>query len=62
MALAAKTLFDVATNLTLAREEWQENQALCAYCQTASALSLVSAALAVPEAVRGLRSLLRRSR
>ncbi len=62
VALAAKTLFDVATNLILAREEWQENQALCAYCQTASALSLASAVLAVPEAARGLRALLRRSR
>ena len=62
VALAAKTLFDVATNLTLAREEWQENQALCAYCQTASVLSLASAALAMPEAARGLRALLRRPR
>ena len=61
VALAAKTLFDVATNLTLAREEWQENRALCAYCQTASLLSLASAMLAMPEAARGLRTLLRRS-
>ena len=60
VVLAAKTLFDVATNLKLAREEWQENGALCAYCQTASALSLASAALAVPEGARGLRALLRR--
>ena len=62
VALAAKTLFDVATNLQLAREEWQENRALCAYCQTASALSLVSAVLAMPEGIRGVRALLRRPR
>ena len=62
VVLAAKTLFDVATNLTLAREKWQENKALCAYCQTASALSLASAVLAMPEAARGLRALLRRPR
>lgn len=62
VALAAKTLFDVATNLTLAREEWQENKALCAYCQTASVLSLASAVLAMPEAARALRALPRRWR
>ncbi len=62
VALAAKTLFDVGTNLKLAREEWQVNGALCAYCQTASALSLASAALAVPEGVRGAGALLRRRR
>lgn len=57
VALGAKTLADVATNLTLAREEWAENKAFCAYCQTASVLSLVSAAFAVPEMVKGLRTL-----
>ena len=62
VALAAKTRFDVATSLILARKEWQENRALCAYCQTASMLSLASAALARPEAARSLRTLLRRSR
>ena len=58
VALAAKTLFDVATNLKLAREEWADNKAFCAYCQTASLLSVVSVALALPEASRGLRRLL----
>ena len=57
VALAAKTLFDVGTNLKLAREEWADNRALCVYCQTASLVSVVSAALALPEAARGLARL-----
>jgi uncharacterized membrane protein len=60
VALAAKTLFDVGTNLKLAREEWEDNQALCAYCQTASLVSIASAVLALPEAARGLRHWLSR--
>lgn len=59
IAMAAKAAYDVATNLLLAREEWKDNKALCAYCQTATLLSLASAALAVPEAARGMRHLLR---
>ncbi|MBP0443827.1 vitamin K epoxide reductase family protein [Roseomonas sp. SSH11] len=55
IALAAKTLFDVGTNLKLAREEWEENEALCAYCQTATLVSVLSVALALPEASRALR-------
>lgn len=54
VALAAKTLYDVATNFKLAGEEWAENKALCAYCQAAS---IASAALALPEAARAARSL-----
>ena len=60
VALAAKTLFDVGTNLKLAQEEWTDNKALCAYCQTASLVSMASLALALPEALRGLRNLLGR--
>ena len=59
VALAAKTAYDVATNLKLAREEWQDNRALCAYCQTATLVSVASAALAMPEAARAARCLLR---
>ena len=51
-ALAAKTLYDSATALKLAQEEWGENQALCAYCQAATLASLASVALALPEAGR----------
>ena len=60
LALLAKTLFDVGTNLKLAREEWAENKALCAYCQTASLASVATLALALPEAARSLRTLLGR--
>ncbi len=55
VARAAKTAMDVGTNLQLAREEWAENKALCAYCQTATLISL--AALALPEAIRAARRL-----
>jgi hypothetical protein len=34
IALAAKTLYDVLIALKLGREEWQENRALCGYCQS----------------------------
>ncbi len=60
VAAAAKTAYDVATNLWLAREEWRDNKALCAYCQTATLISVVSAVLAMPEAVRGVRQMLSR--
>ncbi len=59
LAMAAKTAFDVATNLKLAQEEWAGNKALCAYCQAASVISMVSLVLALPEASRGLRALRR---
>lgn len=59
IAMAAKTAFDVATNLKLAQEEWAGNKALCADCQAASIISMVSLVLAWPEASRGLRALRR---
>jgi hypothetical protein len=57
LAMAGKILGDVATNLTLAREEWADNKALCAYCQTATLLSVAALALAAPEAIRAARRL-----
>ena len=57
IALAAKTLYDSATALRLGREEWQENEALCEYCQVATLASLASVALALPEAVTAARHL-----
>jgi uncharacterized membrane protein len=57
VALAAKVLNDAAFALTLGREEWAENKALCWYCQSATVASLVSVPLAIPEAVKGLRRL-----
>lgn len=60
IAMAAKTLYDAATTVKLAREEWQDNRAFCAYCQTATLASFASAAFALPEAVRATRRLLGR--
>jgi uncharacterized membrane protein len=58
IATALKALADSAVALKLAREEWAENRALCAYCQVATACSLASAALALPEATNAARHLL----
>jgi uncharacterized membrane protein len=57
LALGAKALYDVVTTARLAREEWQENHALCQYCQVASLASVAVAALAVPEALTAARYL-----
>lgn len=59
IAAATKLAYDVATTLTLGREEWAENRALCAYCQTATLASVASLALALPEAGRAVRQLAR---
>jgi uncharacterized membrane protein len=58
IATALKAIADSAVALKLAREEWGENRALCAYCQVATACSLASAALALPEAASAARNLL----
>ena len=60
IAMAAKTLYDAATTVKLAREEWQENRAFCTYCQTATLASFASVVFALPEAVRATRHLLGR--
>lgn len=60
LALAAKTLYDTITAARLARAEWSENRALCAYCQAATVTTVVAAALALPEARRATRRLVRR--
>ncbi|OON69318.1 vitamin K epoxide reductase family protein [Hymenobacter sp. CRA2] len=57
LAMGAKILSDVVTNMTLAREEWKENKALCFYCQMANVVSVASLALAVPEVVRTVKNL-----
>ncbi len=61
IAMAAKTLYDSATTVKLAREEWKENHAFCAYCQTATLASFASAAFALPEALKAARHLLDRA-
>jgi hypothetical protein len=58
IALAAKSAYDSATALQLAREEWDENSALCAYCQAATVTTLLTTALTLPEAGRAAQELL----
>lgn len=59
IAAAAKSAYDLATAAKLAQEEWADNEALCFYCQTATALTVVSTALTLPEAARSTQALLR---
>lgn len=57
VALGLKTVLDTATAAQLGREEWQENKALCAYCQVATICSVASIALTAPEALRAAKNL-----
>ncbi|HEU4329015.1 MAG TPA: vitamin K epoxide reductase family protein [Roseiflexaceae bacterium] len=61
LAMALKVGYDAVQVLRLAREEWSDTQAFCAYCQLATLASLISAGLAAPEALRALRVLLAQS-
>lgn len=58
IAMGAKLLVDCITCVELAREEWSENKAFCEYCQVATLCSLTSLALAVPEVLTAVRSLM----
>ncbi|MGI9089793.1 MAG: vitamin K epoxide reductase family protein [Gemmatimonadaceae bacterium] len=58
IAMGLKALYDAVTAVRLAREEWQDNKKLCEYCQVGTAVSLASAALAMPEAIRATRNVL----
>jgi len=60
VVMGLKILGDAATAVELGREEWQENKALCAYCQVATLASLASIPLAFPETRRAIRTLLGR--
>lgn len=62
IAMAAKTIYDAGLALKLGREEWQEKRLLCGYCQAATIASLVTVALAMPEALNAARNLQRRVR
>ena len=57
LAMGLKTVYDTATALELAREEWRDNRAFCQYCQVATLASAASVALAAPEALRAVREL-----
>ena len=59
VALLGKTLIDLVTNVQLGREEWQTNKKLCFYCQTSTLAATIAAGLAVPEAVKAIKTLLK---
>ena len=60
VALLGKTLIDLVTNVQLGREEWQTNKKLCFYCQTSTLAATIAAGLAVPEAIKALKTLLKK--
>ncbi len=60
LAMGLKTIYDAMTNLKLAREEWDENQAFCEYCQLATLCTFASVVLALPEMLHASRRLLGR--
>jgi hypothetical protein len=60
VALLGKTLIDLVTNVQLGREEWEENKKLCFYCQASTVAATAAAVLAVPEAIRAIKTLLGR--
>ena len=61
IAMAGKIFVDTVASLELAREEWSENKAFCAYCQVATLCSALSLLLALPEAITATQHLLHRS-
>lgn len=61
IAMGTKILFDALTATKLAQEEWQENNALCAYCQVATLCSFASLALAAPEVMTAVQTLMGQS-
>jgi uncharacterized membrane protein len=54
LVTAGKAAYDFMTCLRLAREEWQENEALCSWCQLATLISGVTLVLTLPEARKAL--------
>jgi len=58
IAMAGKTLIDSIVALRLARIEWRDNEALCAYCQVATLCSIASFALSIPEASTAFQHLM----
>lgn len=58
IAMGAKLLVDCIASAELAREEWSENKAFCEYCQVATLCSFASLALAVPEVMSAVRTLM----
>ena len=61
IAMGAKILVDSIAAAELAREEWSENQAFCEYCQVATLCSFASLALAAPEVMTAIQTLMGQS-
>ncbi|MBD3881052.1 vitamin K epoxide reductase family protein [Phormidium tenue FACHB-886] len=61
IAMGAKILIDSVAATELAREEWSENKAFCEYCQVATLCSFASLALAAPEVITAVQTLLGQS-
>jgi hypothetical protein len=55
--LGLKTITDTVVALELAREEYRDAKAFCAYCQIATVASAVSIALALPEMIEAANNL-----
>jgi hypothetical protein len=58
IAMTGKILIDTIASLELAREEWSENKAFCAYCQIATLCSVASLALSIPETLTAVQTLM----
>lgn len=58
LAMGGKLLFDAILAAQLAREEWNENEAFCEYCQLATLCSFASLAIAAPEVMSATRTIL----
>ena len=54
---AGKALYDFIVCLVLARKEWAENRKLCSWCQVATALSGLTVAYTLPEAIKAAQNL-----
>jgi len=55
MAAAGKAAFDFILCVALARKEWAQNGKFCSWCQVATALSALTLAATMPEAVKAVR-------
>ena len=59
IAAAGKAAYDFVLCLVLARKEWAQNRKLCSWCQVATALSALTLAYTLPEAIKGASALSR---
>lgn len=60
LVLAGKTLFDAAQAGKLTYDQWTKHRSFCSWCLLASAATLATVPLALPEARRALETLLDR--